>query len=44
MPRLAGTDAGAAILKRVASMSEPFGTAVAIDDGIAVISAPANEG
>ena len=43
VPRLAGGSTGAAILKRVASMSEPFGTAAAIDDGIAVISAPADD-
>jgi hypothetical protein len=39
IPRIADADAAAAILKRVESMCEPFGTVVAIDDGIGVIAA-----
>jgi hypothetical protein len=39
IPSIADADAGAAILERVASMSEQFGTVVAIDDGIRVIAA-----
>ena len=39
IPRIPDAEAAAAILKRVASMSEPFGTILAIDDGIGVIPA-----
>ncbi|MEX0991179.1 MAG: CapA family protein [Actinomycetota bacterium] len=40
IPRIAEPERGADILKRLAAMSEPFGTSVAADGGVGVVTIP----